>query len=179
MKRASIRLWVGYKERTLSLLRLRLIWLEFQISTASRITSTNVQLGLATLVGAKRGRLERPLKNEEVPSLMESGNGALQWVKSLVRRARNAEPAKGDGKNNGGKKRNRKNKPRKGKKEAKEGGKGKGNRKNKPRKGKKEAKEGGKGKGKARKGSKGSSRKGKQDKQDKKGKEDKEDKKNR
>merc|ERR1712032_372345 len=62
MKRASIRLWVGYKERTLSLLRLRLIWLEFQISTASRITSTNVQLGLATLVGAKRGRLERPLR---------------------------------------------------------------------------------------------------------------------
>merc|ERR1712032_46219 len=62
MKRASIRLWVGYKERTLSLLWLRLIWLEFQISTASRITSTNVQLGLATLVGAKRGRLERPLR---------------------------------------------------------------------------------------------------------------------
>merc|ERR1712032_305044 len=127
----------------------------------------------------KRAVGEAPEENEEVPSLMESGNGALQWVKSLVRRARNAEPAKGDGKNNGGK--------------------GKGNRKNKPRKGKKEAKEGGKGKGKARKGSKGSSRKkggnknkdkkkkndkkknrkGKQDKQDKKGKEDKEDKKNR
>merc|ERR1712032_268309 len=129
----------------------------------------------------KRAVGEAPEENEEVPSLMESGNGALQWVKSLVRRARNAEPAKGDGKNNGGKKRNRKNKPRK----------GKGNRKNKPRKGKKEAKEGGKEKGKARKGSKGSSRKkggnknkdkkkkndkkknrkGKQDKQDKKGKE--------
>merc|ERR1712130_325433 len=28
----------------------------------------------------------------EVPSVMESGSGALQWVRSLVRRARNAEP---------------------------------------------------------------------------------------
>merc|ERR1712032_1408393 len=60
----------------------------------------------------KRAVGEAPEENEEVPSLMESGNGALQWVKSLVRRARNAEPAKGDGKNNGGKKRNRKNKTR-------------------------------------------------------------------
>merc|ERR1711928_248775 len=102
----------------------------------------------------KRAVGEAPEENEEVPSLMESDNGALHWVKSLVRRARNAEPENGKGKNNGGKKRNRKNKPRKGKKEAKEGGKGKGNRKgkkeakkggnrkNKPRKGKKEAKEG-------------------------------------
>merc|ERR1712032_1595952 len=114
----------------------------------------------------KRAVGEAPEENEEVPSLMESGNGALQWVKSLVRRARNAEPAKGDGKNNGGKKRNRKNKPRKGKKEAKEGGKGKGNRKNKPRKGK--------GKGKARKGSKGSNRKkGGNKNKDKKKKNDK------
>merc|ERR1712025_132156 len=38
---------------------------------------------------------------EEVPSVMESDSGALQWVKSLVRRARNAEP--GDGNGNDGK----------------------------------------------------------------------------
>merc|ERR1712032_1583104 len=135
----------------------------------------------------KRAVGEAPEENEEVPSLMESGNGALQWVKSLVRRARNVEPAKGDGKNNGGKKRNRKNKPRKGKKEAKEGGKGKGNRKNKPRKGKarkgskgsSRKKGGNKNKDKKKKNDKKKNRKGKQDKQDKKGKEDKEDKKNR
>merc|ERR1712051_170320 len=33
---------------------------------------------------------------EEVPSIMESGSGALQWVRSLVRRARSAEPEKRD-----------------------------------------------------------------------------------
>merc|ERR1712051_1062737 len=33
---------------------------------------------------------------EEVPSIMESGSGALQWVRSLVRRARSAESEKGD-----------------------------------------------------------------------------------
>merc|ERR1711970_517927 len=38
---------------------------------------------------------------EEVPSIMESGSGALQWVRSLVRRARSAEPGNGDGKKNG------------------------------------------------------------------------------
>merc|ERR1712032_918730 len=94
----------------------------------------------------KRAVGEAPEENEEVPSLMESGNGALQWVKSLVRRARNAEPAKGDGKNNGGKKRNRKNKPRKGKKEAKEGGKGKGNRKKQTKEGEERGKGGREGK---------------------------------
>merc|ERR1712032_1429800 len=106
----------------------------------------------------KRAVGEAPEENEEVPSLMESGNGALQWVKSLVRRARNAEPAKGDGKNNGGKKRNRKNKPSKGSSRKK------GGNKNKDKK---------------KKNDKKKNRKGKQDKQDKKGKEDKEDKKNR
>merc|ERR1712051_1050092 len=38
---------------------------------------------------------------EEVPSIMESGSGALQWVRSLVRRARSAEPGNGNGKKNG------------------------------------------------------------------------------
>merc|ERR1712168_1425862 len=40
-----------------------------------------------------------PEDNEEVPSIMDSGSGALQWVKSLVRRARSAEPGDGNGKN--------------------------------------------------------------------------------
>merc|ERR1711971_643831 len=57
----------------------------------------------------KRAIGEAPEENEEVPSIMETGNGALQWVKSLVRRARNAEPEDGkggkgkDGKRKGGK----------------------------------------------------------------------------
>merc|ERR1712088_1270224 len=38
---------------------------------------------------------------EEVPSIMDSGSGALQWVKSLGRRARSAEPGNGKGKNDG------------------------------------------------------------------------------
>merc|ERR1719233_1738550 len=85
MKRASIRPWVGYKERTFSLLLLRLIWLEFQTLTASKTTSTPVQLGLATLVGAKRGRLERPLrKMRRCPVLwnlvMEPCNGSNHWL---------------------------------------------------------------------------------------------------
>merc|ERR1739838_997388 len=45
----------------------------------------------------KRAVGEAPEVNEEVPSIMETGNGALQWVKSLVRRARNAEPEDGKG----------------------------------------------------------------------------------
>jgi len=55
---------------------------------------------------------------EEVPNIMESGSEALQWVKSLVRRARSAEPAeikkvKNDKK---GKKKKGKNARKKGKK---------------------------------------------------------------
>merc|ERR1712051_549835 len=38
---------------------------------------------------------------EEVHSIMQSGSRALQWVRSLVRRARSAEPEKGDGNGNG------------------------------------------------------------------------------
>merc|ERR1711990_182469 len=40
----------------------------------------------------KRAVGEATEDNEEVPSIMENGSGALQWVKSLVRRARSAEP---------------------------------------------------------------------------------------
>merc|ERR1712110_1014294 len=54
---------------------------------------------------------------EEVPSIMESGSGALQWVRSLVRRARSAEPGNGEGKGKGeGKKGKGKGKKGKGKK---------------------------------------------------------------
>merc|ERR1712172_446107 len=80
---------------------------------ASRTTSTHVQLGPNFGGRKKRAIGEAPEVNEEVPSIMETGNGALQWVKSLVRRARNAEPedgkggkggkAKGKGKGKGGK----------------------------------------------------------------------------
>merc|ERR1712032_1442339 len=101
----------------------------------------------------KRAVGEAPEENEEVPSLMESGNGALQWVKSLVRRARNAEPAKGDGKNDGRnknkdkKKKNDKKKNRKGKqdKQDKKGKEDKEDKKNRNNKNKKE-KNGGKNK---------------------------------
>merc|ERR1712212_806700 len=82
----------------------------------------------------KRAVGEATEDNEEVPSIMENGSGALQWVKSLVRRARSAEP--GNDNNNGGKKKKntRKTKGGKnkgGKKEGKKGGKkgGKGVRK--------------------------------------------------
>merc|ERR1712107_101720 len=45
------------------------------------------------------GRKKRDLGSEdeeleEVPSVMESGNGPLQWVRSLVRNVRSAEPDK-------------------------------------------------------------------------------------
>merc|ERR1712088_534159 len=61
----------------------------------------------------KRAAGEASEDLEEVPSIMDSGRGALQWVRSLVRRARSAEPGKGDGK--GKKKRNGKGKGKKGK----------------------------------------------------------------
>jgi len=145
----------------------------------------------------KRAVGEAPEENEEVPSLMESGNGALQWVKSLVRRARNAEPKKGDGKNRNGKGKGKgkkvngkKGNVRKGKKRngGKKGNKGKGkgvrkgNRKNLRKKGTGKKGKGrsamkGKGKkgGKARKGNgkqKGEEKKNRKDKKkkDKKGK---------
>merc|ERR1711934_38564 len=90
----------------------------------------------------KRAVGEASEDTEEVPSIMDSGSGALQWVRSLVRRARSAEPGKSEGKNIA-----------KGKGKGKKG-KGKKGRKNNVGKGKK----GGKGKnpnGKARKGGKG------------------------
>merc|ERR1719300_1096802 len=60
MKLASIRLWIGLREKRSSPLLLRLTWLEYQALTTSRPTSTPALLGLETLVGAKRGKLEMP-----------------------------------------------------------------------------------------------------------------------
>merc|ERR1712210_12000 len=94
---------------------------------------------------------------EEVPSIMESGSGALQWVRSLVRRARSAEPKKGDkgkkvsnkdkGKGKGKGRKNRNGKARKGDKRTGKGNRGKG----------KENKK--KGKGRNKNGKKGRSNK--------------------
>merc|ERR1711970_888423 len=110
------------------------------------------------------GRRKRAVgeDTEEVPSIMESGSGALQWVKSLVRRARSAEP--GNDKNEGGKeKKNKKG----GKKKGKKGGKGgvrkgkKGGKKGGKKKGGKNGKKGGKSATKTRKRKNGNSKKGK------------------
>merc|ERR1711973_612911 len=76
---------------------------------------------------------------EEVPSVMESGNGPLQWVRSLVRNVRSAEPdkenkrnaKKGKGKGKGKKGRGRKADKGKGKKKGKKNG----NKNNSARKG--------------------------------------------
>merc|ERR1711990_695900 len=108
----------------------------------------------------KRAVGEATEDKEEVPSIMENGSGALQWVKSLVRRARSAEP--GNDKNEGGKeKKNKKG----GKKKGKKGGKG-GVRKGKKggkneKKGGKNGKKGGKSATKTRKRKNGNSKKGK------------------
>merc|ERR1712168_862358 len=111
----------------------------------------------------KRAVGEATEDKEEVPSIMENGSGALQWVKSLVRKARSAEP--GNDNNNGGKKKNGKGKKGKnGKKNVrksnkknggKKGNKGKnGNKKANRKKGGKKGKKGKKGGNKARKGRK-------------------------
>jgi len=108
------------------------------------------------------GRKKRDLGSEdeeleEVPSVMESGNGPLQWVRSLVRNVRSAEPGK-DNKKGKGKKGKGKDKGKKGKGRKAEKGKGNkkgkknGNKKNGARKG------GNRGKGKGgnkKKGGKG------------------------
>merc|ERR1739845_309340 len=80
------------------------------------------------------GRKKRDLGSEdeeleEVPSVMESGNGPLQWVRSLVRNVRSAEPGQGE------KKGTKKSTARKGGKkgEGKEGNKKKGGKGNKGR----------------------------------------------
>merc|ERR1712203_730630 len=88
------------------------------------------------------GRKKRDLGSEdeeleEVPSVMESGNGPLQWVRSLVRNVRSAEPEKENkkkgkkgnkkGKKNGNKKNGARNGGKKGKGKGgneKKGGKG-------------------------------------------------------
>jgi len=102
------------------------------------------------------GRKKRDLGSEdeeleEVPSVMESGNGPLQWVRSLVRNVRSAEPGKEEKKN--GKKKGKKGKGRKAEKgKGKKKGKKNGNKKKGARKG------GNKGKGKGgnkKKGGKG------------------------
>merc|ERR1712116_32876 len=64
------------------------------------------------------GRKKRDLGSEdeeleEVPSVMESGNGPLPWVRSLVRNVRSAEPEKENKKK--GKKGKGKDKGKKGK----------------------------------------------------------------
>merc|ERR1711973_1061317 len=75
------------------------------------------------------GRKKRDLGSEgeeleEVPSVMESGNGPLQWVRSLVRNVRSAEPGQGDkkGKGKGKKGKGRKAKKGKGDKKGKKNG---------------------------------------------------------
>jgi len=138
----------------------------------------------------KRAVGEAPEENEEVPSLMESGNGALQWVKSLVRRARNAEPKKGDGKNKNGKGKGKGKKVNGKKNGGKKGNKGKGkdvrkgNRKHLKKKGTgkkgkgrsaRKGKKGGKKGGKARKGN--GKQKGDKKKKNRKNKKDEKDKK--
>merc|ERR1711910_109960 len=110
---------------------------------------------------------------EEVPSIMDSGSEALQWVKSLVRRARSAEPGNGNGKKDG------ENQARKGEKKGKGKGKRNGAQKNegkrKNRKGNKKknknGKKGGKGarKGKGKRSGKGKKGSKKKNKNGKKG----------
>merc|ERR1712210_130311 len=107
---------------------------------------------------------------EEVPSIMESGSAALQWVRSLVRRARSAEPGNGDGNGKRGNGAKKNGKGKKGKK-GKQGKKGKGKGRKKDVKDKKNGKKGkGKnGKGNARKGGKKGGKKSKKNgKKDKK-----------
>merc|ERR1711973_440690 len=92
------------------------------------------------------GRKKRDLGSEdeeleEVPSVMESGNGPLQWVRSLVRNVRSAEPGKGKGKGKKGK--GRKAKKGKGDKKGKKNGTRKGGNTGKGKEGNK--KKGGKG----------------------------------
>jgi len=99
------------------------------------------------------GRKKRDLGSEdeeleEVPSVMESGNGPLQWVRSLVRNVRSAEPGKEDKKGKG--KKGKKGKGRK-------ADKGKGKKKGKKNSNKK--KRTGKG-GNKRKGKGGDKKKG-------------------
>merc|ERR1712241_592130 len=86
------------------------------------------------------GRKKRDLGSEdeeleEVPSVMESGNGPLQWVRSLVRNVRSAEPGKED------RKKGKKGTGKGGKK-----GKGKGGNKKKGNNGKRTRKDNKKGK---------------------------------
>merc|ERR1711973_872447 len=82
------------------------------------------------------GRKKRDLGSEdeeleEVPSVMGGGNGPLQWVRSLVRNVRSAEPEKenkrnakkGKGKGKGKKGKGRKTEKRKGNKKGKKNGK--------------------------------------------------------
>merc|ERR1711936_1519149 len=87
--------------------------------------------------GRKRRAIGNALEdNEEVPSIMESGNGALTWVKTLVRRVRDGQSeinksSKGKGKKNKNARKTKKG--RNGKKGAKRK---KGNKKGKGKKNK-------------------------------------------
>merc|ERR1711992_414390 len=77
------------------------------------------------------GRKKRDLGSEdeeleEVPSVMESGNGPLQWVRSLVRNVRSAEPGKEDKKGKGKKEKKGKKNSNKKKRTGKGGNKRKG-----------------------------------------------------
>jgi len=112
------------------------------------------------------GRKKRDLGSEdeeleEVPSVMESGNGPLQWVRSLVRNVRSAEPGKEDRKKG---KKGKGNKGKKGKGRKTEMGKGKKKGNNNANKKKRAGKGGKKGKGKG-----GNKKKGNNGKRTRKG----------
>jgi len=112
------------------------------------------------------GRKKRDLGSEdeeleEVPSVMESGNGPLQWVRSLVRNVRSAEPGKEE------KKIGKKGKKGRGRKAEK----GKGNKKGKKNANKKKRARKGGNKGKGKGGNKKKGNNGKKTRKDnKKGK---------
>jgi len=55
------------------------------------------------------GETETEEEASNVPSVMESGSSALDWLKAAVRKTRSADPANGDGKATGKKKKGKRN----------------------------------------------------------------------
>merc|ERR1712240_646160 len=111
------------------------------------------------------GENETEEEVSNVPSVMESGNSALSWLKAAVRKVRSAEPAK-NGKGRGGKgKKTKKSKKGSAKKKKKRGGvKKKKKKKKKQRRRQRNNNKKGKGKGKGKKAKKSKKKKKKKKK---------------
>merc|ERR1711936_1470656 len=120
---------------------------------------------------SSRKKREADVEIADIPAVMEKGGHPLNWVRSVIRKTRSAEPQNGNGNGEKNNKNTKNGKGKKGKNKNRSGKKGKGKGKKGKNKNRSAKKGKGKGKNKNRSAKKGKGKKGKnKNKSAKKGK---------